>query len=639
MIRDLVLNHNLSSSSTVIFGGASAGGRGAMALVDLFVSSRVFPPGSEVFAFLDSPYWLDAKPLTSGFPGFMFEEQSKFSLMNTTAVDHGPCRAHFQSLGESVARCQLGEYRMPFLKTPYFLIASQYDSFQLGTNIGLSPPFDSLAEAYALSFGAKTQSLLLSLASASNGGIASTNPRRAVYSWTCFNHAVSDSGQFFSAFTSGGVSQAAALAAFLSSSSAGQTALQWIDKCGMDGCGSCAASAGSKQSGARDSGYHSWLTTIISTSLLSLSLSLSLVAAGYWWWTRRAGRVARTRGVLYSELSSTQAPFSSSSSSSSSSSTSSTSSAAKLATTTLVLIGGGGGSSGGRAEGAKIGVSFSPAGLLTPFHLGAAQRLGQLGYIDSTTSLAGSSGGALAAATTALNIDPYESVASCCRIASRCRDAGTFRTLGVTLREELQDMLPDDAAAVLDRRPGSTQIAFLELLPEFATPRLVTSFSSKQDLQEVLMASCGIPFYLTGSPAQPVRGAWGVDGFLAVPRSRFGCPETGASDLEIVVMPFDPQAVGFSPNSVTSGYLTGRRSVVISPALLGARWPFSLPQLFQLALGPPLSPSKSSLSPSSSSTSAAAASDTEIESSYSSLFKAGAECVDAWAAAGGAVFY
>lgn len=332
MIRDLVLHHNLSSSSTVVFGGASAGGRGAMALVDLFVSSRVFPPGSEVFAFLDSPYWLDAKPLTSGFPGFMFEEQSKFSLMNTSAVDHGPCRAHFQSLGESVARCQLGEYRMPFLKTPYFLIASQYDSFQLGTNMGLSPPFDSLAEAYANSFGAKTQSLLLSLASASNGGIAPTNLRRAVYSWTCLNHAVSDSGQFFSALTSGGVSQAAALAAFLSSPSAG-TALQWIDKCGVDGCGSCATSAGSRQSGARDSGYYSWLTTIISTSLLSLSLSLSLVAAGYWW-TRRAGRVARAWGALYSELSSTRAPFSSSSS---------MPSAAKLATTTFVLIGGGGG--------------------------------------------------------------------------------------------------------------------------------------------------------------------------------------------------------------------------------------------------------------------------------------------------------
>jgi len=605
MIRDLVLHHNLSSSSKVVFGGASAGGRGAMALVDMLVSSHVFPAEAKVYAFLDSPYWLDTQPYTSGFPGFLFEEQSKYSLMNTTAVDHVSCRAYFQSLGQSIAKCQLGQYRMPFLQTPYFLIASQYDSFQLGTNMGQSPPFDSLAEAYANSFGAKTQSLLLSLASASNGGIPSTNPRRAVYSWTCYNHAVSQSDQFFSAFTSGGVSQAAALATFLSAAES-PTASQWIDTCGMDGCGSC-ASAGAKQS-ADNSGYYSWFTTILSTSLLSFGLSLSLVAAGYWWWTRRAGRVARAAGGAgsYAELSSAQAPYNKNDAieTAASSMSASRPSAGKLATTTLALMGG--------AEGAKVGVSFSPAGLLTPFHLGAAQRLEQLGWIDSTTTLAGSSGGALAAAVTALNIDPSQSVASCCRIASRCRDEGTFRTLGAALREELQIMLPEDAHAVLDRRPGTTQIAFLELLPSFATPRLATSFSSKQDLQEVLMASCGIPFYLTGTPAQPVRGAWGVDGFFAVPRSRFGCPETGAKEVEITVMPFDPQTVGFSP--------TGRRFTVISPALLGARWPFSLPQLVQLALGPPLSNDKSS-----------AASDAEIETSYNDLFKAGVECVDAWA--------
>ena len=50
------------------------------------------------------------------------------------------------------------------------------------------------------------------------------------------------------------------------------------------------------------------------------------------------------------------------------------------------------------------GVCFSPAGLLTPFHLGASHRLQQLGLLDGETALSGASGGALAAVTSALNV-------------------------------------------------------------------------------------------------------------------------------------------------------------------------------------------------------------------------------------------
>ena len=73
----------------------------------------------------------------------------------------------------------------------------------------------------------------------------------------------------------------------------------------------------------------------------------------------------------------------------------------------------------------KIGVSFSPAGLLTPFHIGASAQLQEYKIIHECTALAGSSGGALAAVTSALKINPKDSLWSSVYIARRCRDEGT----------------------------------------------------------------------------------------------------------------------------------------------------------------------------------------------------------------------
>ena len=54
----------------------------------------------------------------------------------------------------------------------------------------------------------------------------------------------------------------------------------------------------------------------------------------------------------------------------------------------------------------KLGVSFSPAGLLTPYHLGASYELQKMGILTASTSVSGASGGALAAvlAHSGLNI-------------------------------------------------------------------------------------------------------------------------------------------------------------------------------------------------------------------------------------------
>ena len=60
----------------------------------------------------------------------------------------------------------------------------------------------------------------------------------------------------------------------------------------------------------------------------------------------------------------------------------------------------------------NLGLSFSPAGLLTPFHLGVrwAFESDVLDLVLPSTPVAGASGGALTAVTCALDIDPLFTV-------------------------------------------------------------------------------------------------------------------------------------------------------------------------------------------------------------------------------------
>ena len=54
LIRQLIAHHGLSSTSTIIFSGGSAGARGVMVLIDLLVKEH-FPPGAKVHT-LHTPF-------------------------------------------------------------------------------------------------------------------------------------------------------------------------------------------------------------------------------------------------------------------------------------------------------------------------------------------------------------------------------------------------------------------------------------------------------------------------------------------------------------------------------------------------------------------------------------------------------
>lgn len=140
-----------------------------------------------------------------------------------------------------------------------------------------------------------------------------------------------------------------------------------------------------------------------------------------------------------------------------------------------------------------IGVSFSPAGLLSAFHMGASSELKRMQVITSTTTLSGASGGGLAAVISALDgISSQDSLAACTYIAERCRVEGTRKTLRLALDDCLDELIPSDGHTLLNQRAGRVIVAYREIYPTI-TPHFVDNFTSKEDLLDVLRATCNIP--------------------------------------------------------------------------------------------------------------------------------------------------
>ncbi len=105
------------------FGGASAGGRGAMAALD-FVSGYIGTGHVTVYGLLDSPLWIDQPPYKGNtrFPGFNVTTALVLDMVNATGHIPADCAALYP---HALWKCLFGQYRIPLLRTPYSLFASQ----------------------------------------------------------------------------------------------------------------------------------------------------------------------------------------------------------------------------------------------------------------------------------------------------------------------------------------------------------------------------------------------------------------------------------------------------------------------------------------------------------------------------------
>lgn len=117
VLQDMLQNRGLrpGAGARLLFGGCSAGARGAMAHLDNVAAAL---EGVQVRGFLDSGIWMDAEPADANVPSLMEETQQVFAFVDPRPLIPAACAAMYP--GAEGWHCLYGQYRMPFVETPYF---------------------------------------------------------------------------------------------------------------------------------------------------------------------------------------------------------------------------------------------------------------------------------------------------------------------------------------------------------------------------------------------------------------------------------------------------------------------------------------------------------------------------------------
>jgi len=191
---------------------------------------------------------------------------------------------------------------------------------------------------------------------------------------------------------------------------------------------------------------------------------------------------------------------------------------------------------------------------LLPYHLGVLDALEYNKFIDETTPIAGSSAGAIAAASHGCGIDSRQVLEASIDISDRTKAMGGARgRLLPLLKEKLYGFIGTEEWERLLQRDGEVGIAYKELFPAQQNV-LQTNFDDAEDLINAVCHSSTFPFFSTNFPVSlaPPKGRFlprlVCDGFFTVPRDRFGCPDFEHAGIEvdrtIMVSVFPKDAIG-----------------------------------------------------------------------------------------------
>ncbi|KAL3786395.1 hypothetical protein HJC23_002952 [Cyclotella cryptica] len=158
---------------------------------------------------------------------------------------------------------------------------------------------------------------------------------------------------------------------------------------------------------------------------------------------------------------------------------------------------------------ASVGYSFSPGGLLFPYHLGVITSLNYHKRLPPSVHLAGASAGAIAVAAHASQTPPEHAFEAAHRVCEECRNKFNGRAIGnllPLLKVELDKTFSQDAHVIVNEREGIVALAHRELFPN-NRPVLTTSFDTRDDLIEAVCDSSMFPFFSTPFP---VKASWFV---------------------------------------------------------------------------------------------------------------------------------
>lgn len=199
-----------------------------------------------------------------------------------------------------------------------------------------------------------------------------------------------------------------------------------------------------------------------------------------------------------------------------------------------------------------LAVALSPGGLLLPYHLGVLEALSEYNVIDARqTPISGASAGAIAVSGWSGGVSIEDMLEATIQMSRDCGSRAQGRLLPL-LRQELETLLTDEVFAQLTSRPAFTGIVYREVFPKFWNKQIQSRFETKEDLIQAVLKSSSFPFFTSNWPffrGNGKRLSFYVDGYFAVPRRRFGCPDLTALlpnvvDRTLCVSCFPMEVVG-----------------------------------------------------------------------------------------------
>jgi len=231
---------NSTVPSRLVFGGCSAGGRGAAFSLDYVpavLAAAGVPPGAvSTVGLLDAALWIDIPPEIDGVVSQQCQTAALAQMVNATRFGDA-CAARYT--GDEAWKCLFGAYRMPFVTTPYLMQASQLDTFQIEININaggaMLPPTTPAQFDFAARFQAAAKAVLAGLPTAAQRA-------SGVFSPACFHHCVTDAASFWNIQIGRRSFRDVFAAWFLN----GTAPLHVVDACSGWRCGACSAKRSTK---------------------------------------------------------------------------------------------------------------------------------------------------------------------------------------------------------------------------------------------------------------------------------------------------------------------------------------------------------------------------------------------------------